>query len=123
DQGIAIPDGFAVTASAYWKFLKYNALETGLCETLRGLDRENFSNLKEVGARARSWILAGEWPDEVREELLRARARLLQRCPAGTTFAVRSSATAEDLPGASFAGQMESSLNVSGEEALLAACH
>lgn len=122
-DGIAVPDGFAVTVAAYDRFLEHNGLREGLVLALKELDSTGFSNLHEVGHKARSLIRKGEWPDEVKREILKAYLNLLHRTDSGISVAVRSSATAEDLPGASFAGQMETFLNISGEDGLLEACH
>lgn len=121
-EGIPIPDGFALTAPAYGRFLRYNGLREEMCALLGSLDDREFSNLAEVGARVRALIAGGEWPDEIRGKIAEAYSRLVERCPSGTTFAVRSSATGEDLMGATFAGQTETFLHVSGLENLLAAC-
>ncbi len=120
-EGIGVPDGFAITSAAYRRFLAHNGCDRELARILGSLDAA-FNNLHEVGRRARNEILKGEWPPELRREILSAHARLLGRTSTRSTVAVRSSATAEDLPDASFAGQMESYLNIAGEEALLDAC-
>ncbi len=122
-QGVAVPDGFALTAKGYWRFLEHNALTVKMREALQRLDLKDFSNLDDVARATRDLITSGVWPQEVGDDLVAAYAALLNRCPAGITVAVRSSATAEDLPGASFAGQMETYLNVAGEQAVLDACH
>ena len=122
-EGVAIPDGFAVNVRAYRRFLEHNRLGESLSLVLKGLDLSAFSNLNEVGHQARELIRNASWPENVKQEILTAYASLLKRCSGGITVAVRSSATAEDLPGASFAGQMETYLNIAGEEALLDACH
>jgi pyruvate,water dikinase len=118
-SGIAVPDGFATTAFAFWTFLDYNKLQESLQQLMSSLDKEKFSNLKEVGAAARTRILNGTMPKEIASDIINAYKNLC-----GETYfevAVRSSATAEDLPSASFAGQHESYLNIKGEEALLKA--
>lgn len=118
EKGIAVPDGFATTAFAFWTFLDYNKLWERLLHLLSTLDRKNFSNLKEVGARAREYMMQGEIPEVIAEEITRSYKEL---CGGESAVAVRSSATAEDLPQASFAGQHESFLNIRGEENLLLA--
>lgn len=113
-KGINVPDGFATTAFAFWTFLDANKLWEHLRQLLATLDKTNYSNLKEVGAKARALILEGTMPVEITEEIIRGYQNLC-----GSSYfevAVRSSATAEDLPQASFAGQHESYLNVKGEE-------
>jgi pyruvate,water dikinase len=119
DKGINVPDGFATTAPAYIYFLEYNNLKKPLQELMRQLDHDNYSNLKEIGSKARQLLLSAEMPDEFSSEIVKAYKELC-----GKTYfevAVRSSATAEDLPQASFAGQHESYLNVKGETEIIQA--
>jgi pyruvate, water dikinase len=118
-EGIRVPDGFATTASAFWAFLDENKLRDPLRQLLATLDRTAYANLHEIGAKARSLILQAAMPAPIRNAVLE-QYRLLSKS-GNDTFAVRSSATAEDLPQASFAGQHESYLNIHGEEALLVA--
>lgn len=118
DKGIRIPDGFATTAAAFRYFLQVNHIETRLTALLGELDRKAFSNLAEIGGRARALLLGSSLPKELVSGIVDAYRRL---APDGQGVAVRSSATAEDLPGASFAGQHESYLNICGEEELLKA--
>lgn len=117
--GINVPDGFATTAYAYWTFLDFNKLWEQLLQLMRELDRENFSNLQEKGAAARKLIMEGTMPDMIAEEIRSAYRDLSSATP--VAVAVRSSATAEDMPQASFAGQHESYLNITGETDLLKA--
>jgi len=117
--GIRIPDGFAVTAEAWRDFLVHNRLEDALRSQLASLDTATLDNLATVAAACRQLIHGGQLPAEVQEAIRAAYNELdpgLQ-----LSVAVRSSATAEDLPDASFAGQHDSYLNIRGEEALLAA--
>ncbi|QHS58158.1 phosphoenolpyruvate synthase [Chitinophaga agri] len=116
-MGINIPDGFATTAFAYWTFLDYNNLWEPLTQLMRELDRRNFSNLRETGAAARKMILRGEIPAILVKAVKDAYVGMCVNEPAAV--AVRSSATAEDMPYASFAGQHESFLNVRGEDAVI----
>ncbi len=116
-KGVAVPDGFATTAFAFWTFLDFNKLQQGLVQLLQQLDKTNFSNLKTTGARARALILEGTMPEALAKEIVQAYHQL----GSGLAVAVRSSATAEDLPEASFAGQHESYLNIRGEKDLLEA--
>jgi pyruvate, water dikinase len=116
-RGIRVPPGFATTAFAFETFLEYNHLTVPLENIMKKLDRTSFFNLKETGANARKIILDGKLPLKLIEEILKAYKDLGNE----TTVAVRSSATAEDLPEASFAGQHESYLNVKGENDLLIA--
>ena len=121
-HGIRVPDGFALTAEAYRAFLDHNRIEGRIRDALRRL-HDNATSLAAAGRRIRELILAGELPDGMRQEVREAYRMLGEvagaRSPA---VAVRSSATAEDLAGASFAGQQETFLNICGEEALLDAC-
>lgn len=121
-KGIQVPDGFATTSGAYWSFIQENELRPVITDAL--LDLENGSvSLSETGRKIRSAILRGTWPSDTAEAVANAYAELSRRT--GRTdidVAVRSSATAEDLPDASFAGQQESLLNITGKDALLVAC-
>ncbi|HET7898870.1 MAG TPA: PEP/pyruvate-binding domain-containing protein, partial [Flavisolibacter sp.] len=113
EKGIRIPDGFATTAKAFWLFLDENSLRQPLEKLMATLDKKMFSNLKETGSAARNLILQAVLPEELKTAIL-SEFRLLNR-KENAAFAVRSSATAEDLPQASFAGQHESFLNIQGE--------
>ena len=120
--GIVIPNGFAVTAEAYRLFRKENNLEQPLQELLMSLDNKDYSNLSSIGEKARNLILSATIPEETRAEIEVAYQSLGEQC--GTSnldVAVRSSATSEDLPTASFAGRMESFLNINGAQQLLEA--
>ncbi len=117
--GVRIPDGFAVTAQAWRDFLAHNNLADKLAAELARLDNVTLANLAEVGARCRALIAGGTIPTGIAAEIRHA-YHLLQGMD-GLSVAVRSSATAEDLPTASFAGQHDSFLNVRGEDSLLAA--
>ncbi len=122
--GVHIPNGFAITANAYRLFRKENHLETDLNELLLSLDAKKFSNLSEIGSKARALILKSQIPEEIKNEIHHAYDSLCKLSGIeNLSVAVRSSATAEDLPSASFAGRMESFLNISGaqqlEEAIL----
>ena len=122
EQGIKVPGGFATTASAYRTFLAENALAPFISEAI-GRYHAGTDSLRDAGRSVRARILAGTFSAEM-EQALRDHYRTMSRL-AGTqdiAVAVRSSATAEDLPGASFAGQQETFLNVRGEEALIDAC-
>ena len=117
--GIRVPHGFAITAQAYWQFLDASCIREDITRCMAHLDRRELSNLKAIADEARALILKSAWPDDLAKEIRAAYERLSQ---GGTSVAVRSSATAEDLPTASFAGRHESFLNIQGEEALLEAC-
>ena len=121
-EGIRVPPGFATTADAFRSYLRANGLNRLIDETMAAL-RAHRITLAEAGTRLRAAVVAGEWPEEIRAEIAAAYAGLCTRIGTpGLPVAVRSSATAEDLPDASFAGQQETFLNVRGEAALLAAC-
>lgn len=121
-RGIEVPGGFAVTAEAYRRFLAANRLEPFIRKEYRRLKKDP-KLLAEVGGNLRRACLRAVMPDPIKDEILRHYRRLGRRYGLkDPDVAVRSSATAEDLPGASFAGQHESFLNVRGEEALLKAC-
>jgi pyruvate,water dikinase len=120
--GIRVPDGFATTARAYREFLEANALTERIAAVLDDLKRAKVS-LATAGQAIRELFLAGRVPDGVAEAIVRAYRELSRRAGRRSLdVAVRSSATAEDLPEASFAGQQETYLNVRGEPALLDAC-
>jgi pyruvate,water dikinase len=120
--GIPVPGGFAVTAHAYREFIAANQLGDAIRSELEHYHRAETS-LQETGDKIRKWILEGSFPAEMREEILAAYAALGRQCGEDDTdVAVRSSATAEDLPDASFAGQQETFLNIQGDEALMDAC-
>lgn len=118
-EGIKVPDGFATTADAYWKFIDHNGLEDPIREELDKLDKDGLSNLEEVGSHIRRKIMDAEMPDEVSEAIKKAYGELKEREDDLVSVAVRSSATAEDLPSASFAGQHESYMNIKGEDELV----
>ena len=121
-EGIKIPDGFATTAEAYWLFLKENEIQEKLDQLMKKIDLNNFSNLKETAAEARALIMNARIPEQIAFEIKSAYKDLCVGYNTEIEVAVRSSATAEDLPTASFAGQHDSFLNIKGEEVLLHAC-
>jgi pyruvate,water dikinase len=121
-RGIKVPDGFATTTEAYCLFLDRNGLKTTISAALSELDSGKVS-LAEAGQTIRRAFLRSEWPTETADALRSAYRELSRRVGKDDLdVAVRSSATAEDLPDASFAGQQESFLNIHGERALLDAC-
>lgn len=121
-KGIRIPTGFATTAQAYWDYLEHNDLKKKLKVTLDKLDRKAFKNLPQIGKRIREFILQADFPPDLAESIRGAYRELEERETSLTSVAVRSSATAEDLPEASFAGQHDSFMNVRGPENTLDAC-
>ncbi|WP_349627223.1 phosphoenolpyruvate synthase [Leifsonia sp. C5G2] len=121
-EGIRVPDGFATTASAYRAFVAENGIEPALREQLERY-RSGAVTLREAGQELRRLFLSAEFPPAIADAVLRAYRRLGERTGTPTpAVAVRSSATAEDLPEASFAGAQETFLNVAGEQAVLTAC-
>ena len=121
-QGIRVPPGFATTADAFRGYLAANRLNERIAETLARLDAGKLA-LHEAGAAIRAAIVGGDWPEETATDILVAYRKLERQVGAEhPAVAVRSSATAEDLPEASFAGQQETFLNVHGDAALLDAC-
>jgi pyruvate,water dikinase len=118
-ENVAVPNGFAITADAFWLFIDKNRLRDKLEELLANLDTTSYSNLTYIGKQARSLILNAAMP-HVLTEAIKAEYKALGR-DGDIEVAVRSSATAEDLPQASFAGQHESYLNISGADNLLTA--
>ncbi|GAB3242343.1 phosphoenolpyruvate synthase [Hymenobacter seoulensis] len=121
-QGIRVPDGFATTAAAYWLFLDENHLREPLSALMAQVDRQDFTNIQTLGAQARALLQAATLPTPVQEAIAQAYRTLSDGHTDALAVAVRSSATAEDLPTASFAGQHDSFLNVRGEAAVLQAC-
>ncbi|RZS98220.1 phosphoenolpyruvate synthase [Cecembia calidifontis] len=119
--GINIPDGFATTAEAFRVFLKDNQLENVLKDTLAQLHSKDLSNLAEIGMKCRELVSKGKFNEDLKKEFLKAYEALGHGSP--ISVAVRSSATAEDLPTASFAGQHDSFLNIEGADQLLEAIH
>ncbi|MFP4606079.1 MAG: phosphoenolpyruvate synthase [Thiohalospira sp.] len=119
--GVQVPEGFATTATAYRDFLDANGLTDRIRDALDGLDTNDTHALVETGERIRNWILEAPFHPELESALKAAYAELMGRHDHDIEVAVRSSATAEDLPDASFAGQQETYLNVRGEADFLQA--
>ncbi len=122
-KGIAVPNGFAITSDAYWDFLDHNDFKSQLSTIHSSLNTDNFSNLQEVGKKCRQLMLSGSFHQKLEEKIKEGYEYLTNQNGENVSFAARSSATAEDLPNASFAGQQETYLNVRGIENLLKACH
>ncbi len=121
-QGVNLPNGVATTADAYRYFLEQAGLNQGITEALQGLDVTNVHDLARRGAAIREMIVAATLPQDFQDEILRAYRELSEKCnhPKGDlVVAIRSSATAEDLPNASFAGQQATFLNIKGENHVL----
>ena len=112
--GVAVPSGFATTADAYREFLAHDGLQDKINDRLRDLDVDDVNELQKTGKEIRDWIMTIPYPAAMEKAIDEAYAGLEKEYGPETTYAVRSSATAEDLPDASFAGQQETFLNVSG---------
>ena len=113
---IRVPTGFATTAFAFQEFLKHDDLGNQITKELDGLDINDVQKLAASGKKIRNWIMETPFPEKLDSSIEGEYSNLTQRSSKGMTFAVRSSATAEDLPDASFAGQQESFLNIQGIE-------
>ncbi|NPA38848.1 MAG: phosphoenolpyruvate synthase [Thermodesulfobacteria bacterium] len=115
-KGIKVPYGFAVTAEAYKHFIRENKLESKIKDILQGLDTHDVEDLQKRGKKIRNLILRAKMPEDLKKEIESAYHKLEEKYEKNVDVAVRSSATAEDLPDASFAGQQETYLNVRGVE-------
>ena len=111
-SGVQVPGGFATTADAFRDFLDHNRLTERINARLATLNTDDVKALAQAGAEIRSWVSEAAFPPDLEKAIREHFARLTKDSPAGVSFAVRSSATAEDLPDASFAGQQETVLNV-----------
>ena len=119
--GVKVPDGFATTADAYRRFLSRSGLDTRIEDILEGLDSGDVAALALAGKQIRDLIRSTPFPDGFEEQIRTAYTRLTDQHAGDVSWAVRSSATAEDLPDASFAGQQETFLNIRGVENILLA--
>ena len=118
--GVNIPGGFAITVDAYWDFIRFNELDQSIRSLMNDLIKDNLVSLRKTGLEIRQLIRNGEWPENLKEEITTSYTALSQKYDQESTdVAVRSSATAEDLPDASFAGQQETYLNVRGPQQIL----
>jgi pyruvate, water dikinase len=113
-KGVPVPSGFIVTSSAYYYFLEKTGLDKFIRTTLKGLNTKNLGELEKRGKLIREKIIRAEFPDDLKAEILKGYRELEKRYGKNADVAVRSSATAEDLPGASFAGEQESYLGIRG---------
>jgi len=120
-EGVNVPGGFAITAYAYRYLIKKTGIENKIVEILSDLNVHDLRNLQDKGKRIRRIISSAEFPEELEEAILEAYHKMLKE-DKDMTVAVRSSATAEDLPDASFAGQQETYLNIKGDKELIKAC-
>lgn len=121
-SGVRIPNGYATTAEAWWHFIDHNKLRQPITDILATLDREDLKGLADTGRQIRNWIMHAEMPDDLAADIKSAYIWLGEEYGPDPDVAVRSSATAEDLPGASFAGQQETWLNIRGADNLIASC-
>src|SRR6516165_1032241 len=121
-QGVAVPNGFAITAEAYRYVLERAGALEALHAALDGLRADDLQDLAARAARAREVVYGAALPEDLTQEIFNGYGRLRQQYGEDVSLAVRSSATAEDLPTASFAGQQETFLNITGRESLLDAC-
>jgi len=121
-SGVKVPNGFATTAEAYWHFIDQNNLRDKIFNLLDNLDIEDISALKQAGALIRQWIMHATMPADLISEISQAYQQFELEYGEQIDVAVRSSATAEDLPNASFAGQQETYLNIRGIDSLLLTC-
>ena len=121
NAGVRVPGGFATTAEAFREFLRADSLDQRIEERLSTLDPDDVRALAEAGAQIRQWIIDTPFPESLEQQIRESFAKL--DADGKGSFAVRSSATAEDLPDASFAGQQESYLNVVGIDDVLEKIH
>ena len=122
DQGVRVPNGYAVTAGAYRYLLKHAGIEKALRETLSKVREGNVDTLTKAGAEARKLVYEADFPEDLKQEIISSCNELKKEYGDKLSLAVRSSATAEDLPTASFAGQQETYLNVRDEDELIDTC-
>jgi pyruvate,water dikinase len=120
-KGINVPNGFALTIKAYWYFLKENKIDKELKKIFKKFNPESLESLRETGEKSRNLILKADFPESLEKEIIKGYRKLEKEYGENTEVAVRSSGVAEDQPKASFAGQFETFLNVSGEKELLRA--
>ena len=121
NKGVRVPNGFATTIIGFKLFIEHNKLKSKINNLLKNLDTNNINALTDVGAKIRGWIENSNFPQELRNQIVEKYKQLKAKLNKDVTFAVRSSATAEDLPNSSFAGQQESYLNVSSIDDILLA--
>ncbi len=121
-KGVAVPHGFAITAHAYRHLLKTAGVEQAILDALEGLDTHDLHNLQARGEKVRDIIRTAEFPEDLRKEIEISYKKMEEEYGGDVAVAVRSSATAEDLPDASFAGQQETYLNIRGMDALIDNC-
>lgn len=121
-KGVAVPDGFAITATAYRHLIDSAGIREAVQDALAGLDTHDLKNLQERGKKVREIIQTATFPDDLREAIISSYKKLEEEYGKDVDVAIRSSATAEDLPDASFAGQQDTYLNVRGYDAVIHYC-
>ncbi len=121
-KGVAVPHGFAITAAAYQHLIDSAGIKEAVREALDGLDTHDLRNLQERGKKVREIILHAEFPNDLRDAIIASYKKLEAEYGKDVDVAIRSSATAEDLPDASFAGQQDTYLNVRGYDAVIHNC-
>ncbi len=120
--GVNIPGGFALTVKGYWEFIRFNKFDERIRTLIGQIKKDDLVSLRKIGLEVRQIIRNGEWPQDLKNEIIEKYTELSQQYGKDITdVAVRSSATAEDLPDASFAGQQETYLNVRGPQQILTA--
>ncbi len=119
EAGVSVPDGYATTAQAFWEFLDHNDLRQRIQDRLQGLDINDVRKLTNAGTEIRQWIIDAPLQPQLQQSIVAAYEQMSDGLAQGASVAVRSSATAEDLPDASFAGQQETFLNVVGIDSVL----
>ncbi len=121
-KGVQVPNGFALTAKAYWHFLEENKIDKKLKEIFKKFNQRDIKSLQKTGGKVRNLILKAKIPEDLKREIARVYQELSKKCnEKNASVAVRTSGVAEDAPTASFAGQFETFLNVRGEKDLLKA--
>lgn len=121
EKGINVPDGFALTTAAYWRYLKANGIDEKLKAIFQNFNPKKIESLQKAGKASRALIMQGKMPEDLKEEIIKAYQILSQKYGKNPTVAVRTSGVAEDTATASFAGQFETYLNVSGEKQIFEA--
>ena len=121
DSNVSVPGGFATTSDAFWYFIKESKLDKKINNVLDPLDVHDVIALQKAGSEIRQWVLDATFPNQLEHDIRNAYQQLIKKYGDDASYAVRSSATAEDLADASFAGQQETYLNIQGEDAIIKA--
>ena len=121
DSNVSVPGGFATTSDAFWFFIQESKLGEKINTVLDNLDVHDVIALQKAGSEIRQWVLDAPFPKQLEQDIRKAYQQLIKKYGDDASYAVRSSATAEDLADASFAGQQETYLNIQGEDAILKA--